>query len=312
MSHRDSLAFPAVDAEDVRYVKLGEGGEWEAACIEEGTLRFGFWTGEDAVYAACHARDWDALRALFRQRTSPGHATRSCNEIRQFVEDQGTTLWITFVGERMYWGLLEPGRPERHPDGGGIYRRIVGGWKWQDANGEPLEKDRLSGALVKVVMYRGASCSVDRDYVVNRINGRKTPAVEDAIRARKAAVDAIVPLVQMLDWKDFEVLVGLVFSTSGWRRLAEIGKTRKDVDITLVLPSTEERAAIQVKSRTTQRELDRYIEGLDPGFGRFFFVHHSGPSVKTDDERVRVLGPQELAPMVLNAGLMDWLIERTS
>jgi hypothetical protein len=32
-------------------------------------------------------------------------ATRFTNETRLFFEDDGTTLWITFVGERLYWGL---------------------------------------------------------------------------------------------------------------------------------------------------------------------------------------------------------------
>jgi hypothetical protein len=42
-----------------------------------------------------------------------------------------------------------------------------------------------------------------------------------------------------------------------------------------------------------------------------FYVFHSGEAV-TEDERVRVIGPHELAEMVLEAGLIGWLIRKVS
>lgn len=40
-------------------------------------------------------------------------------------------------------------------------------------------------------------------------------------------------------------------------------------------------------------------------------LFHTG-AAESEDDRVAVLGPNEFAPLVLNAGLLDWLIERTS
>jgi hypothetical protein len=40
-------------------------------------------------------------------------------------------------------------------------------------------------------------------------------------------------------------------------------------------------------------------------------VFHSGEA-QTDDERVTVIGPQGLADLVVDAGLVSWLIQKVS
>lgn len=42
-----------------------------------------------------------------------------------------------------------------------------------------------------------------------------------------------------------------------------------------------------------------------------FYVYHSGEA-DTDDERVTVIGPHKLAEMVVDAGLINWLIRKVS
>ena len=42
-----------------------------------------------------------------------------------------------------------------------------------------------------------------------------------------------------------------------------------------------------------------------------FYVFHTGDAV-TDDERVTVIGPDALAPLVMDAGLVSWLIRKVS
>src|SRR5204863_4300431 len=95
----------------------------------------------------------------------------------------GSKLWITFMRDRLYWGFLE-GRPRAEPKLEGVSRRVRGGWRSTDINGEELRKDRLSGGLTQLASYRGTSCSVRMsDYVIRRINGQKTPEVESALAA---------------------------------------------------------------------------------------------------------------------------------
>jgi hypothetical protein len=194
-----------------------------------------------------------------------------------------------------------------------VFRRVAGEWRSTDVNGEPLTKNRLSGALTKVAAYRGTSCSVEPNYIVQRINGLKRPEVEQAVAVREAAHSAICALMTLLHPTDFEILVDLVFSTSGWRRQGMVGKTQKTLDLDLLLPSTGERAFVQVKSHTTSAQLVEYVARLAElgDYDRMFYVYHSGEAV-TEDERVTVLGPKELAPLVLDAGLLTWLINKVS
>jgi hypothetical protein len=153
-------------------------------------------------------------------------------------------------------------------------------------------------------------------YAVDRINGKKPPEVARAIEARDRVNRSVVDLMRMLGPKDFELLVDLVFSTSGWRRLGVVGGTEKTTDIALELPSTRERAFVQVKSHTDSAELADYVSQMK-GFDervRMFYVYHSWRSGKpeTDSNRVVLVGPDRLAEMVLDAGLVNWLIRKTS
>jgi hypothetical protein len=75
--------------------------------------------------------------------------------------------------------------------------------------------------------------------------------------------EASLALMKLLGWRDFELLVDLVFTSSGWRRVGIVGKTQKTLDLDLILPSTGERAFVQVKSTTTLAELAEYVAGSD-------------------------------------------------
>lgn len=140
----------------VRYIKLGEGGRWERECIEKGIIRFGFGTASAERFPLSRAHQWDELKLSFiTSGKSKGTATRFTNEVRLFFEDDGTILWITFFGERLYWGFLAPTPPEQHADGNGTWRTVADGWRWTSITGEPLAKEQLSGALTKLAGYRG-------------------------------------------------------------------------------------------------------------------------------------------------------------
>lgn len=308
--------FSEIHPAQVRYIKLGEAGKWEKECVENGIIRFGFGSSSAERFPLCQAGRWDALATSFLEAgRTKGTATRFANETRLFFEDDGTTLWITFVGERLYWGMLRKEQlSAQHPDGNGVCRTVAGGWRCTDVNGESLTKDRLSGALTKLASYRGTSCSVDvAFYVIRRINGQKTPEVECAIARLQEVTQSAQELMKLLDPYDFETLVDLVFSTSGWRRLGTVGKTQKTLDLDIVLPSTGERAFVQIKAKTNSTELAEYVGKLeDHGpYDRMFYVFHTGKA-GTDDERVSVIGPERLAELVVDAGLVNWLIRKVS
>ena len=313
----DKSSPTAIAPARVRYAKLGSGGSWEKECLERGIIRIGFGAERPDRFHLCQSRDWDGLAQSFiAEGKDQGTATRFANELRFFFEDDGTMLWITFMNERMYWGTLERTPAEPHPDGDGVSRIVAGGWLGTDVVGNPLSKDRLSGALTKLAAYRGTSCDVDvAEYVVRRINGQKMPEVDRVLAASQELRSSVLPLMRMLTPKDFELLVDLVFTTSGWRRVGVVGRTQDTLDIDLVLPSTGERAFVQVKSKTSDAELAEYAAKLGDRadlFSRMFYVYHSGKLSTPGDRRVTLIGPEQLAALVVEAGLVGWLVEKVS
>jgi len=297
----------------VRYIKLGGGGDWEQECLERNIIRFGFGTASPDKISVCLSRRWDDLvEALIKEGKAKGTATNIANQTRSFFEDDGTTLWITFMKEKLYWAFLDPHPPEPHEDGAGTWRKVAGEWCSTDINGEELRKDNLPGTLTKLAGFRGTSCKVNAaEYIEHRINGLKIQVIERAISAVKDAKKSALDLIKLLGDRDFETLIDLIFAVSGWQRQGNVGRTQKILDFSVVLPTTNERALVQVKSSTTNAELKEYIERFYEleSYDKMFYAYHSG-SAHTEDQSVIVLGPEQLAELALDAGLVNWLISK--
>jgi hypothetical protein len=312
------ISTQRIEPAAVRYIKLGKGGGWERECLSTGIVRFGTGTDRPTVYSAALAGRWgDVTAELLGDGRSAGTVTRFTNETRHFFEDDASTLWITFSAQQLWWAFLESSRPMQHPDGDGTFRRVVGAWRSSDLRERPLTTDRLAGSLTKIASYRGTSFALDRAtsaYVVRRINGDQSPEVDRGLEALAGLRASARDLIALLEPRDFERLVDLVFTSSGWRRIGEVGGTQKTLDLDVVLPSTRERAFIQVKSATSDSELAAYIAGLDDlgPYRRMFFVYHTGTVHDPGDSRVVVIGPEQLAELVVDAGLVDWIIGKVS
>jgi hypothetical protein len=306
-----------VSAERVRYIKLGKGGGWEPECIRRGIVRFGTGSGEPRRYRWAIEGRWDDLRRSFVEAgDAPGTATRFTNETREFFTDDGSTLWITFVEQWLYWAFLDPSPPRPHEDGDGTYRAVTDQWQRTDLQGRDLTVQRLAGSLTKSAAYRGTSFQLSSDpasYVIGRINGEVSPVVGRAYAAVSEIRASALELVKLLQPRDFELLVDLIFTSSGWRRITELGRTQKTLDLAVELPSTGEQAWIQVKSETSKDQLATYAEKLDAlPYGRLFYVHHTGRVGPSTDPRVVIIGPEKVAELVVDAGLVGWLIDKVS
>jgi hypothetical protein len=303
--------FPRIAPRTVRYIKLGEGGAWENDCIDRSLLRFGYESGHPDTLTWAHEGRWEDLKASWREERSAGTATRFTNETRLFFEAGPNDLWITFVGERLYWGFLESDTPQPAGNDHSTVRRVRDGWRCSDRDGKELLKSNLPGSITNLAAYRGASCSVKAEaHVVRRINAELSSEVKLAESTRSALIESLVPLIRRLGPKDFEVLVELIFGASGWRRIAATGGTRKLLDLDLELPSTGERAFVQVKAQTNQVEFDSYADKRGDGvFSRMFYAFHSG-TVTNDDPAITLIGAVKLARMTLDAGLTDWVIRK--
>jgi hypothetical protein len=307
-----SISVQTINPSKCLYIKLGASGSWEKESLESGILRFGYM---ETPFQAAVSGDWEAVRKVWlAERQDEGAATRDVRQIRHFFETGDDTLWITFHGGLLWWCFARPGL-KLHQDGAGTYRDTVNGWHNADINGKKLSTDKLSGNLLKVQGFQGTICGVPEfEYLKRKLNGQLLPAVEEAAQAENQMVQKIIPLMRLLTWQDFELLVDLVFSNSGWRRTGQVGKAQKTVDIELMLPSTGERAFVQIKSSAEKQDLADDLDRLknSEAYDRMFFVWHSGDVGEIDDSNVVLIGPDRLARMVFDAGLTSWLREKVS
>jgi len=275
-----------VDATEVYFIKLGRGGRWEEECLRDGILRFGY---DEASHKDCEAGNWDAVHQYYLKHrdNNKGTASSDTTQVRIFYTAPASAIFITFHGGRLHWCRAKPGVTLRDGERGRHIRHAVDGWHSESAGATALTTDRLAGNLLMTQGFRGTICRVKaRDYLIRKLNDELLPEVVKAEEAEGAIIAAIVEMMLLLTPYDFELLVDLAFSNSGWRRLGIVGRTQKTVDIELLLPTTKERAFVQVKSKTGNVDLKDYItqfEGMQ-GYDRMFFIWHTG---KTCVSRLR-------------------------
>lgn len=302
----------------IRYIKLGRGGAWAQSCLAAGELQFGYRT---VPHDLCLANRWDTVTELLMQQgRSRAKANDAVREIRDFYSLGPDCLWITFADGHLWWTFAEAevtwtGKSD---DGsrGPRMRRTLNGWRNANILGEPLRIDQLSSKLTQVAAYRQTICTVKEEaYLLRRINGVEEPVVARARETRSDMAAIAADMIAGLHWADFETLVDLIFSRSGWQRISRIGGDQADTDLVLEQPTTGERAFVQVKSKAGQAVLDDYVGRYRRanGYDRLFFICHSPRSELTngEDPNLHVWAGPRLADAAVKAGLFDWLVERS-
>lgn len=299
------------------YIKLGQGGSWENECINEtSTLRLGY---QEASHNLCDRGNWNLVQAELKAiRKDVGAATRDTNQIRFFYESDETVLWTTFFSDRLYWCFskqeitLLADKSKTRP--------AIGQWRSTDINGKPLQKNQLSGKLLSMEGFRGTICSVKEfDYLVQKINGQINKETAEAVEALSTLELKIEALIRGLHWKDFEILVDLIFRQAGWQRVGVLGETEKTIDLDLLSPITSERYAVQIKSKASRAELERYQRKFTDmqGYNRLYFVVHtpSNDLIEAEaklSEEIKLLLPDKIAHLAVMYGLADWVNARAS
>lgn len=305
-----------IAAKDAFFIKLGSGGEWAASCIKDDLVRLSY---HQQPHALCEAGDWDAIRETFDPSTDRGAVTRHLMQLRQFYEASEDTIWITFHSDRLWW-CTSSAKVEPHSSGDGSrVRQVCGHWRDSDIHDSPLLKGNLSGKLLAVQGFQGTICRVkESDYLLHKINGTFEPHVENAQQARASLISALVPIIKNLHPDDLEILADLIFRQGGWQRAGVLGKQEKDIDLDLISPITNERIAVQVKSKATLRTFQEYQARFSDmeGFKRFYFVTHSPDKALStnshDNDAFAFWDSDTLARQALNCGLVSWLLDKAS
>jgi restriction endonuclease len=295
------------------FIKLGEGGTWESSCLSEGTIRFGYHATPQDL---CVQGQWERVRAFWAQRRAKeGTATNDARQIRTFFEASEDDIFVTFSKSYLWW-CRPYGVPVFHSaEDGSRLRQTVDGWRNTSIGGEPLLVSRLSGKLTKTQMYQGTICEVEeRAYLLRRINDQQTPEVLEAEATEQILTKQILAMIRLLTPKDFELMVELIFSRSGWQRQSSTGGSQKTVDLDLLLPTTRERAFVQVKSRTNTAQFEKYAAefAATDAHARMFYVWHTGTVDRAAMAGITLWGPNVIGSKVLDAGLLAWLKDRVS
>ena len=127
--------------------------------------------------------------------------------------------------------------------------------------------------------------------------------------------NSIKDLIKGLWWNDFELLVDLIFSSSGWQRISVLGKTEKYIDLDVFSPVTQKRAFVQIKSSSNTETFRNYInvfseyEQYDE---MYFVVHTASDELRnvSDNINIHLMDLDRIADLVINAGLVNWLITK--
>ena len=310
-----------ISATRALYIKLGEGNRWAKLAFDSDTLRFGFADiSQEEALAAVEAKDFTSIKAVYEREHNviPGTATRYSNEMREIYTAGNDVLWITFSEGRMWWCFADaevtPTLAVNPKATGSRYRKTINRWSDKDMKGETLWTNMLRGSLTTTAGFRGTICRVrEFDYLLRRLNGEETPATEAVRIARLKLIDVLTPLIRGLHWKDFELLVELVMTQGGWRRVSATGGTQHTTDLELELPLTGERALVQVKSSLDQNTAERITAGLIEAAGnaRVFIVYHTRHGqVSIEKNNVTLIGPEALAEHAVDLGLTTWIMRK--
>jgi hypothetical protein len=317
----------AIRASDVLFIKLGAGGALEDLCISDGSLRLDYRRVPEVLARSGSHRalsDFCLSKGMTKAKPTAGiHA----GIIRNFFDAKDDVLWITFANGLLYWCFASPNVTYLGPDDAdshGCFRRDSrGGWQSQSIVGQELRVSELNGELTKISAFRMAICRLSDEqtrYLLARINGDDLPQVRAAKLARTKLEETLDDLVRKLSWRDFELLVDLIFSRSGWRRISSLGGAKKTTDIDLILPTTGARAFVQVKAETDQAQLIEYAEKFklyersaskEADSHSFFYVYHTAKKpLRSPSAEITIWGVRDVSRLVIDSGLTDWLIQK--
>ncbi len=308
-------ALPA----SVRYVKNGAGGRWWPAAKASGQVHAGW---KDVPDQLIKAADLKAIEPIITKLWGNKRgATQDFNALRTLLDHPSQHLWVTFEDGYLWWctvnDRIEVGPAGESKDRGNFWLTCASQWSNRTIDGmRLLAMAELPGIVTAAAGFRGTICEPRASLEILRIvKNEENSDAQEAMLARRAYETAVAKLVARLGPKDFELLIELILSRSGWTRLATLGGVREGLDIEAENVASDEVAFVQVKSSADQSVLDQYLaKFLDrrERYSRMIFAVHSPKgTLKTPEyEPVRVWTGEWIARLVVRHGLGDWVASR--
>lgn len=301
-----------IEFKNAYYIKLGKGGIWEKSSISENKARIGwnFLTVDEI-----NGKDWKTLATKLKSKVnygSKGAATTDINALKTFVNSTPEDIWITFYSGQLWRCRL--GDNIVYEDEKSRFRTLSEEWNNRDIDGKLLLTNHIPGSIAKTQRFQGTICKVNEESGLKRlINNQPSEKYQAVLKAKNLLVNEVQKSFTQLHWKDFEILVDLVFRNAGWNRTSVIGESMKYSDIELEEPITGEMYQVQVKAEASLDEYLEYARGFSPEiYKRQYFVVHSPDTEllthKPEEDGVELILPERLASMVVEFGLVGWLL----
>jgi hypothetical protein len=305
--------------QSVRYVKNGTRGRWWKIAKASSELHAGW---KEIPANLLEAGDLNAIEAAARAWWGGRRgATQDINALRTLVDEPSQHVWVTFEEGCLWWCTVRDNiraNPEGGaPDRGHFWLTCDSPWSDRTIDGtRRLVMTELPGNVTAVAGFRATVCKpAASEQILRIIQNHENPLARAASLARQAYQDAIGKLVEQLGDRDFEVLIDLILSRTGWTRLAVVGGSRADIDIEAENAALDEIAFVQVKSSASQPTLDKYIAEFYDQSGRYrrmiFAVHNpAGELTPPDDPNVQIWTGDRIAQLIVKHGLGDWVATR--
>lgn len=302
----------------VRYVKNGASGQWWRAAKTDHQIHAGW---SIVSHELLQQPDRDAIRAKIDGHFNgrPG-ATKDFKALCTLLDQPSQHIWVTFQDGCMWWCTvhdeIQPNLDGRSESRGHFWLTCDRPWSNHSNGGRYLATANLPGIITKTAGFKGTVCKPEGWQAILRIiKDEKDPGVAAAADARTAYEAAIASLLQNLRDRDFELLVDLILSRSGWSRLAELGRTIEGVDIDVENAATGEIAFVQIKSAAAQSMLDDYVGRFNERRERYhrmiFAVHTPTGALRPPaDKPVQVWSVDRIAQLVVRLGLGEWVANR--
>lgn len=220
----------------------------------------------------------------------------------------------------MWWATARDGvtmSPNRETsDQGHFWLDLDRPWDNRSLSGRYLATSELPGIVTTTAGFKGTVCEPKgwRE-ILRLILDEEDADAADAMAARLSYQAAVGKLVARLRPRDFEVLVDLILSRSGWTRLAKVGGTTEGIDVEVENLAVNEIAFVQVKGAAGQGVLDEYVEKFRSRrqrYDRMIFAVHSpnGALSAPTTDPVQVWDGPKMAELVVRLGLGDWVAKR--
>lgn len=302
----------------LRYVKNGGRGKWWQAAKTNQQIHLG-WKGipRDLLMEPDFAEIRRTMNAHYGSK--PG-ATQDFNQLHDLLDSPSQHIWITFEDRYMWWCTVLDGATV-DPDGestnkGNFWLGCDRPWANRSLNGKLLAMTDLPGTVTTVAGFKGTVCTPRAWREILRIiQDEKDPDAAQATVARGKYKQAVEKVVKRLSPQDFEQLIDLILTRTGWARISTLGKALKGIDLEVENRTTDEIAFVQVKSAATQKVLNGYVEQFNSQRDRYarmiFAVHSPSGELKAPaDLPVQLWTCDRVAELVVYAGLGEWVESR--